>query len=163
MRFYSFVNGLYMSPLQHGLQTAHCIAEMSQLKDSVFDEWASNHKTIVILNAINVAGLLELEKTFATMDIPYPVASFREDEASLNGAITSVGVVLPEEIYESARLVRQKKLKYDEYAKMFVSGIVPAKDVEEAELVSRMFSFLNDHASLDQKALVELINNYGLA
>lgn len=164
MRFYSFVNGLYMSPLQHGLQTAHCVAEMSLQENEYYSDWAANHKTIVILNAINVAGLLALEQTLTSMSIPYPVATFREDEASLNGAITCVGIVLPLQIYESARLFRQRKIitdttsSYDWYAR---SG--PLDTPEEEALIASVLRFLNEAVTLEEKKIIELLNQYGLA
>ena len=114
MRFYSFTNALYMSPLQLGLQTGHCIAEMSQINKGklMFDEWAQEHKTIIILDGGNNASLNSIFEFLNSSDNTiYPVAKFNEDEQSLNGAITSVGIVLPEEIYETARFVRSKCLK----------------------------------------------------
>ena len=43
MRLYSFVN-YYLSPLQHGLQTAHCVSELSLIQSPVerkmYEDWA---------------------------------------------------------------------------------------------------------------------------
>jgi hypothetical protein len=112
MRFYSFTNALYMSPLQLGLQTAHCVAEMSQNEKfenvEMFNEWANYHKTIIIYDGGNHRALEEIFDFINTPNNPFPIAMFREDEESLNNAVTSVGIVLPEEVYESARFLRNK-------------------------------------------------------
>ena len=113
MRFYSFTNANYMSQLQLGLQTAHVVAEVAvnsyKFKNSgMFGMWARDHKTITILNGGNCAGLLEIKEFFEQSANPYVWASFNEDQESLNGAITAVGIVVPAEIYETAKLVRSR-------------------------------------------------------
>ena len=107
MRLYTFCN-YYLSSIQQGIQSAHCLAEMfvryadlSPANDMLFN-WARNHKTIVILNGGNNE---ELRNTFATLQRLcqvldyYPLAIFNEDASSLNSAVTCVGVIVPEKIY----------------------------------------------------------------
>lgn len=113
MRFYSFTNANYMSQLQLGLQTAHCVAEMTvkyhnRPNMQQFDEWAKLHETIVILNGGNCAALLDLHQFLDNMSNPYLFTKFHEDSDSLNNAITCVGIILPEEVYETARLLRNR-------------------------------------------------------
>ena len=109
MRFYSFVNANYLSQLQLGIQTAHCVAEMMLHRtEHAVTTWADEHKTIIVLNGGNVEDLLSMEEFFNEEFNPYPFVSFYEDAASLNDAITCVGVILPEDIYETAKLVRSK-------------------------------------------------------
>jgi len=108
MRFYSFVN-YYLSPLQHGLQTAHCVSEMTTVyaPDSPhiakWIEWAEDHKTIIICNGGNAEALENLHYQLGQLCDPFglPVIAFNEDEQSLNGAITAVGAILPAWVYES--------------------------------------------------------------
>jgi hypothetical protein len=69
MRLYSFVN-YYLSPLQHGLQTAHCVSEMAMtmtMEDQLFAIWADDHKTIIICNGGNSKMLEELYQTLARL------------------------------------------------------------------------------------------------
>lgn len=109
MRFYSFVNGLYMNSLQYGLQTGHAISEMSLHQSHSYKEWAKNHKTIIILDALNHAGLQRAHGALAILCGHYnakvkpeegiPFVKFHEDEQSLGGIMTCVGVILPEHIY----------------------------------------------------------------
>ncbi len=118
MRLYSFAN-FYLSPLQHGLQTAHCVSEMSQCREGstlrhVFNDWAASHKTIIILNGGNSKMILD---TYSLLKDParelgLPLVNFYEDEQSLCGALTSCAIILPEYMYtaqsldESARCPR---------------------------------------------------------
>lgn len=97
MRLYSFVNS-YLSPLQHGLQTAHLVAELSRDQNQLFQDWASQHKTIIILNGGNQISLIDL---FTLLDMMPPYSdlhygAFREDFVSLNGCLTCVGFVASE-------------------------------------------------------------------
>lgn len=124
MRLYSFTN-LYLSSIQNGLQTAHIVSEMAakyradQYKGSVqyqqFYEWADSHKTIIILNGGYSSSLHELKRMFdeAGMLNTFPYAHFYEGEDALDGALTAVGIVLPEWYYELASEVRGYRLEPD--------------------------------------------------
>lgn len=109
MRLYSFVN-YYLSPLQAGLQTAHLIGEMSVASYDTFvrgsyNVWARDHKTIIILNGGNCDSLAILFDRLVELNnnmVPLPIAKFCEDVQSLNGALTAVGVIVPEHIYTHA-------------------------------------------------------------
>ena len=108
MRLYSFVN-YYLSPLQHGLQTAHCVSEMSRLykvntqQVATYIEWAEKHKTIIICNGGNVEMLEDLHLRLVDLaeNFDLPVVKFYEDEQSLNNALTSVAIILPEWVYDA--------------------------------------------------------------
>lgn len=107
-RLYSFVAGLYLNELQKGLQTAHVVSELSQFKvntaqRAVFDSWASTDKTIIILNALNHGGVVQLESVLSELatSLGLPCATFREDEISMNGMATAVGIVVPEKYYNA--------------------------------------------------------------
>lgn len=116
MKMYCFVNGLYMSPIQHGIQSAHAIAEMSLQNTPIYEKWAKDHKTIIILNAVNHAGLVDAKEFFSGIgnhlekynynDIKYgehyATSFFHEDEQSLGGILTSVAVLLEDEEEEQA-------------------------------------------------------------
>lgn len=140
MRAYFFTN-TWLSGIQKGLQVAHCVAEMSQKApgkpgDNEFIDWIDNHKTIIILDGGSHADLVDIKKLFEDENNFYPWASFSEDEESLSGAMTSVGIVLPELIYESAKGLREG-------------------DYEEHEL-ERKFSIF-------EQELIELLNSRSLA
>jgi len=104
MRAYFFGN-MYLSPIQQGIQAAHVTHELF-LKygiDSRFYDWAQDHKTMILLNGGYSENLRELIALFDSRENPYPWAHFNEGEDSLDGALTSVGIVLPEKIYETAK------------------------------------------------------------
>ena len=98
-RLYSFVNGLYMSPIQHGIQTAHLVGEMAVKNTMIFQEWAQYDKTIVILNAGNHKGLYDIYEVLEEYRHDFPVGIFHEDVESLGGIITCVGIILPQQYY----------------------------------------------------------------
>ena len=107
-RLYTFIN-FYLSQIQQGIQTAHIVHElfmkyrvMSSAAPGRLDEWATNHKTIIVLNGgegRSIAEMLEVTKPLAAkMDLPF--ADFHEDEG-LGNIRTGFGIVLPEEIYDA--------------------------------------------------------------
>lgn len=116
MRLYTMVNS-YLSSVQYGIQTAHCISDMfvkyqdhlgSPQTNTLFD-WAQNHKTIIMLNGGNCAELAQLYVNIRDLclDVMLPRGYFKEDEQSLNNAITCVGIVIPPKIYEFAAELRK--------------------------------------------------------
>lgn len=117
MRFYGFGN-YYLSSLQQGLQSAHAVGELftqtelgSESFNMVYD-WAKNHKTMVLLNGGNALNLQELYDFFGELKaqgMHLPFAKFHEDEQSLGGALTYVGVIVPEKYYEAAATSRRMR------------------------------------------------------
>lgn len=117
MRLYSFVVGLYLSELQKGLQTGHCVSEYTAAAEALkfdteqFDQvvdWSKNHKTIIILNAHTVGGVKrvyeKLDVLARKLGLPYNI--FHEDEESLGGIPTATSVIVPAEYYQVERAVR---------------------------------------------------------
>ena len=110
LRLYSFVNALYLRPVQHGIQSAHLTADMfvkysngpSPEAKQLF-AWAKDHKTMIVLdggpNEMIKTKYAELAELSAKLGFPMPFASFNEDEFSLGGIMTCCGCVLPEYIY----------------------------------------------------------------
>lgn len=130
MRFYAFGN-YYLSSLQQGLQAKHAGDEMENTyqhyhdlhKDGKLetdsplleawnnlDNWRRHHKTVILLNGGNCKDLIDLRFFLMKGHDKFPYAAFREDEASLNNAVTSVAIVLPEYIYETAESDRRVRL-----------------------------------------------------
>ena len=90
----------YLSPLQCGLQSAHVVSEMSLKKHKHYKQWATEDKTIIILNGGNSSQLVFFEAFLDNqVENKYCWAAFREDEMSLNGALTAVGIILPSDVY----------------------------------------------------------------
>lgn len=116
MRYYGLTN-FYLSSIQQGIQNAHCIVEMAiewgfgltiRPQGVMFRDWAENHKTMVLLNGGNQSALEDFRLFFDTSSNPFAWGSFCEDNQSLNNALTCVGIVLPERVYEAAALLRQR-------------------------------------------------------
>lgn len=143
-RFYGFGN-YYLSSLQQGLQAGHVIGEMfanHEVGSDKFNqamEWAKNHKTMVLLKGGNSKDLAEIYDFFKEQEahgMPYTYSKFHEDEQSLGGALTYVGIVLPNDVYDVAAQLRCREVKLETLAE-----ILPAWKV----------------------SLIERLNWYGLA
>lgn len=109
LRLYSFVN-YYLSPIQQGVQTGHAAVDLVRKYNAprgtpsaigkqidMVADWADNFKTFIILNGGNNASLLE---ALSIVELnSFPNIHFHEDAASLNGLLTCVAVVVPEDIF----------------------------------------------------------------
>ena len=117
LRLYTFVNGVYMKEIQWGIQSGHLADSMTvryileqqsngTKEQQIFRDWIRNHKTYIVLNAVNMRGILDaysiLEKVCPELQLPYGV--FYEDEDSLGGIITCCGVVVPEKYFNAVKL-----------------------------------------------------------
>lgn len=111
MRFYA-VGNQYLSSIQQGIQAFHVLGEMAvyyaprkQLlgasnAEMMYHDWLNNHKTLICLNGGNNAALTDFWYSINnSKNSGLPCAMFKEDEASMGGMLTSVGIVVPEKIY----------------------------------------------------------------
>lgn len=147
MRLYTFSN-MYLSSIQIGIQTAHVTAELfmkshSEEGNMFLLDWANNHKTMILLNAGYSEELRRLIEFFDTNDNPYPWASFNEGQDALDGALTCVGIVVPEKVYELSSYIR----------------IPPEVGSEGWEHYQRF----KNSSSMYDLFLAERLNEYGLA
>ena len=103
-RLYFFTN-FYLSSIQKGIQSGHCAVELMNGKfrdNAILREWATNHKTFIVLNGgaqpdlEDIFTTLELAEHNKLIDLPY--AQFHED-IGLNNALTCVGIVIPSRIF----------------------------------------------------------------
>ena len=164
MRAYFFGN-MYLSSIQQGIQAGHVIGEMSlkylinnygvndEICRALYHEWVENHKTMVLLNAGYGAEIHELVTIFSHPDNDsLPWAFFKEGEDALDGALTCVGIILPDKIYELAKLIRDP-----EEFKIIEHSVVNSGDwlVNSDGLVWEYTKWEWD--------LVKRLNDYGLA
>ena len=153
MRAYFFGN-MYLSSIQQGIQAAHVTAEMfskysgraGALSGQLF-EWVEGHKTMILLNAGYGEELYRLGDLFSHQENPYPWAAFSESEEALDGAMTSIGIVLPERIYETMAVCRKEKINPEYIA-------VHPRAIELG---------LPTDLSVWEIELIEFVNQYGLA
>ena len=121
LRAYFFQN-FYLQGIHAGIQSQHTTAEMFlkyQPVDSgyipegfednsdieMLYEWATNHKTTIVVNGGAQASLQDIVTLFESSENKYPWASFHEAQWSLNGALTNVGIILPEKVFKYNKLV----------------------------------------------------------
>lgn len=122
---YFWVNNLYLKEIQLGIQSAHCISDMSiQMHGSdTYEKWADEGKTMIIYAGTNSGTV---RRTFeilqyvarnierAGLEIPHTI--FREDEESLDGATTACGFIIPNALRNFADVTfRQTKLDTKAY------------------------------------------------
>lgn len=111
LRAYYFGN-LYMSSIQQGIQSLHTTAEMF-IKYSVdytpqtkmLDDWATDHKTVILKQAGYSSDQHEIVELLKDETNPYPWSSFSEE--GVDNALTCVGIILPEKVYDTADQVRR--------------------------------------------------------
>lgn len=103
-RAYFFTN-MYISDIQRGIQTAHCTSalHMKYPVNKLLSIWANVDKTMIVLNGGYSSHLKDLCRLFDDQT-KYPWAYFKESQAALDGALTCVGIILPDHIYETAKL-----------------------------------------------------------
>lgn len=160
MRAYFFGN-MYLSSIQQGIQAAHVVAEMYQRYvpgfnddacvqfDSLY-EWAQNHKTMILLNAGYSEAIRKLVDVFNSPHNPYPWATFHEGQDALDGALTCVGIILPEQIYYGAKQIRDN---WEVQSEISNTGKVRWDFPEKREYTVSRWEF----------ELMLHLNNYGLA
>jgi len=110
MRVYSW-NNFYLSSIQQGIQALHSTAELftkykylsgdTVAQHHMLFDWATNHKTVILLNGGDTDALIDLKGFLNSPDNPYPHAFFEESPGALNGCLTSVSIVLPERMYDA--------------------------------------------------------------
>ena len=140
MRAY-FWGNMYLSSIQQGIQPLHCVSEMfmkyegvggeARQKTDMLYSWAKDYKTVVVLNAGEGEKLERLWAIFDSHDHPYPWAHWNESREALNGAITSVGIILPERVYEGAREIKKnwrdtklpEKMGFSEFEQVIIKQL----------------------------------------
>lgn len=166
MRAYFFGN-MYLSSIQQGIQAAHVTHELFNKYDSAHSdeglllrEWSEDHKTMILLNAGYGENIHTLSERFSNSENPYPWANFHEEEASLDGAITCVGIVLPEKIYEAAARLRKVpfRKKEETLQKIEDTGEITWWDTIDGESISTTHPI-----SKWEFNFIQELNNYGMA
>jgi len=112
LRLYTFTHFM-LSPIQQGIQPGHALGDLmleGALGDSngseMLYDWAENHKTMICLNGGNSKSLKEHYSFIDSKDNPFPYCKFHEDEDSMEGIMTSIAIVLPARIFNTAGLLR---------------------------------------------------------
>lgn len=167
MRAYFFGN-MYLSSIQQGIQAAHVTAELfmkahSEEGNMFLLDWANNHKTMILLNAGYSEELRRLIEFFDTAENRYPWASFNEGQDALDGALTCVGIVIPEKIYRFAELLRNPDIKRTHNAEKVVWNIETPSDYEKLSPDWKDYLRLIKEVSVWDGFLAERLNEYGLA
>jgi len=173
MRAYFFGN-LYLSSIQQGIQAQHCTVNIfkkyfprpTAVGECCFDaseqsvqlmDWAHDHETDILLNGGYSSTLREISGMLLDTENPYPWNLFSEADDALDGALTCVGIILPEKIYKTAGEVRSTygQRGRDRVEQLNQLGTWTTID-EDENLISYKFTKF-------QVWLINEINKYGLA
>ena len=110
-----FFGNMYLSSIQQGIQAAHVVADMFMKYEQdnlvaldILHEWATSHKTMVLLNAGYSEEIRALHRLFDDRGNKYPYDYFTEAAEALDGALTCIGIVLPNAVYETAKALRER-------------------------------------------------------
>lgn len=102
-----FFGNLYLSSIQQGIQAAHVVTQMFSRYQEASEEhellhaWGRHGVTKVLLEGgpqANLEIIFQIMQHCASF-LRLPCGAFFESQAALNGALTSVGVVVPESVY----------------------------------------------------------------
>ena len=165
MRAYYFGN-MYLSSIQQGIQAAHATADMFVKYDEnkaslMLHGWAAHHKTMILLNGGYSETIRGLLKFFEDNNNPYPFAPFYEGEDALDGALTTIGIILPEKIYVAASLSRN--FNSARYPNGITYEILNTGELKvAAEDNSTGEDVVWEYSKWEYK-LVEKLNEFGLA
>lgn len=111
MRGY-FLTNMYLSPIQRGIQAAHCMHDMfvtysyhttTPAYDKLW-EWAESHKTMIVLHGGTSEDLNDVFTLLMNNIEDYPFEKFHEP--GIGGALTCVGVVLDERMLDLIKWTR---------------------------------------------------------
>jgi hypothetical protein len=141
LRCYTFT--LYqLSSIQQGIQAGHAAVELgmkaykkqmrmrSGTDFGVYHEWATEWKTMVLLNGGDLSELEEFRDFLSFDGNTFPWAAFHESDESLGSLLTSVAIILPARIFLTAEAARKKiPLEPEE---------VPFCELWEIELIDRL-------------------------
>ena len=75
---YTWVNGLYLNDKQFGIQTAHCISDMSIVPDyrPIYERWARNHKKIVVFDGTNSGTIRNILQSLRIWRFTFKIVEF---------------------------------------------------------------------------------------
>lgn len=124
MHAYYFTN-MYLSSIQQGVQPLHVTSRMfvkyqrtpqriASNQYKLLMDWAENYEIVTLLNAGYSSNILEIMKFFDSKDNYYPWNFFNEGENALDGALTSIGIVVPERIHKTAKVCRENRKSIDQ-------------------------------------------------
>lgn len=101
---YTWVNTLYMNQKQWGIQTTHCVSNMSvdEFGQDIYQEWARNHQKVIMFDGKNSGQIRRIHEIIqfvtaqmASIGIEIPHTLYCEDIESLDGAATACGFIIP--------------------------------------------------------------------
>jgi hypothetical protein len=99
-----FWGNFYLSSIQQGIQAGHVIGNMaiSCQENSDFIQWADEDKTMILRNGGDHISLYNFVTDLQIQGGEYSWDYFEESGDALSNSITSVGIILPNYVYNPA-------------------------------------------------------------
>ena len=177
MRLYTLTHFM-LSGMAKGIQAEHSTVELfnkyasnpSNNKEVSAIEptdmlwgWSLNHKVIISLNGGLTPDLMGMIEFLERESCPYPWAYFNEDE-SLGNLVTSISLVLPEKIYETASLIKNKVVEFG-YNRLIVLDWEKYNEQFSLYVFESLQKQVNDYGAFTdfEKELISKMNSYRLA
>lgn len=100
-----------LSSIQQGIQSAHAAVELvaTRYDNRLVYDWAMKWKTMVLLNGGDHREMQDRVAFFAASANRFPWAEFNESRDSLASIMTSVAIILPARIFETASEMRKDR------------------------------------------------------
>jgi len=179
-RRYTFTNFMLRS-IQQGVQADHAGDELTNkyvyadhahehsIKTRDFlKDWSLNHKTVIYLNGGFHGDMVSLDQLLSYNDLEFggvilPWAKFHEDEYTLGGLLTSISIVLPEEIYnaQSYKKMLEPVFNVNEFMRKY-----PRNDFEKDFFWENLYTgdiVRYSHESPMGRFIGQFLKNTGLA
>lgn len=102
MKNYVFVNR-YCKGIQAGIQAAHAVAELSKIDTDDYYDWATNHRTLILLDGGDHNQLEEIGTKLTNYSVDFGL--FREE--GLNDSITAISFVANEDVMEAMHRIKK--------------------------------------------------------
>lgn len=98
-----FWGNFYLSSIQQGIQAGHVIADMSQSckTNDDFIQWALDDQVMIVKNGGDNKAIKELVSHFEQYANDYSWDYFSESGDALNYTFTSVGIIVPDYIWNA--------------------------------------------------------------
>lgn len=167
---YTFTN-FYLSSIQQGIQTAHVQHELwlkylpfFHLNDNIvgispheskmhhiskiLKEWASDHKTMVVLNGGDNFALQDLTEFLCDKQNNMPWAHWRESEGALGGSSTAVSIIPDTATFKLIRMYKKGEIQLKEWGNKSGYNLVDFKK----ETVDSVSKFRGDLIRMIAKA-----------
>lgn len=148
-----FFGNMYLSPIQHGIQALHVTTKLSMIyqDNPLYVQWASKDYIVDLRNGGYQSNLEEITALLSACHRYCPQhiiwTEFKEEVQALNGALTSVGCIISEELLnypKPSRILddRNQNITVRDITRVLISSVNVKDDVWTKMVVSECINQL---------------------